>query len=92
MKRYTSNLPPPPLPPHFLHQPPLLQGSHATVLMQQFLDGEARLQPVALVAELVHQLNTKQLRSHVHVDAETVKDEADNTLREEGGKEEEERR
>jgi len=68
------------------NRPPLLQGSHATVLVQKFLDSEARLQPVTLVAELVYQLNAKQLWSHFHVDTETVEDEANNTLREERGK------
>lgn len=72
-------------PPCSLHLPPLLQGAHATVLMQKFLDSEARLQPVTLVAELVYQLNAKQLWSHFHVDTETVEDEANNTLREERG-------
>lgn len=74
-----------PLPSLFPHLPPLLQGAHATVLVQKFLDSEARLQPITLVAELVYQLNAKQLWSHFHVDTETVEDEANNTLREERG-------
>ena len=86
-------------PPCSLHAPPLLQWSHATVLVQKFLDSEARLQPVTLMAEMVYQLNAEQLWSHFHVDTETVEDEANNTLREErenngekGGMEEKERR
>jgi len=71
--------------PDLEQKPPLLQGAHATVLVQKFLDSEARLQPVTLVAELVYQLNAKQLWSHFHVDTETVEDEANNTLREERG-------
>ena len=73
---------PPSIPPHSL---PFLQRPHPAVLMQQFLHGVARLQPVHLRTLTVLQQDAKQVRGHLHVHPEPMEDETNYVLRKEGG-------